>query len=239
MDARSPGSPAAVPPGPVPQRLLSGAELQVLRVLARSFRAGDLARPLPPGPPAPARAPSVAASARLFEVVRLLADHPCVVVGGRARPRLITRGELQSLPGRIWLFGLVAGLEQFLMNRIQARWSGPEWSVLLSPGRLDKARELQSERARMGHPGTLADCLQLADKAGLLLQDPAERALLGFPSASAARKAVHRIESFRNHLVHAQGIADSHWAQITSLAGRIERLLGAGRRPVPAPPSPA
>jgi len=71
----------------------------------------------------------------------------------------------------------------------------------LFPGRPEEAPELQAERARLGHA-----------------------------SASAARKALHHLEPFRNPLVHAQEVAPFRCTQIVHLAARIETILAAGHR---------
>jgi hypothetical protein len=57
------------------------------------------------------------------------------------------------------------------------------------------------------------------------MSDPEERAELGIPSPSAAKRASKQIASLRNSLAHAQGFADQDWPQIVRLARHIEAVV--------------
>jgi hypothetical protein len=50
-------------------------------------------------------------------------------------------------------------------------------------------------------------------------------AILGIPTASAAKRVNKQMESLRNCLAHAQGFADQDWPQIVRLARRARQLL--------------
>jgi hypothetical protein len=135
---------------------------------------------------------------------------------------VLSRADLEKPIGRMWLFGIVTLVEFDFIRRIRARWPDQSWAALLSPGRLDKARQLQEERARRGQPADLLDCLQLADKGSILIHDPAVLRDWGYSSKQSAKAALQDIQSLRNHLAHSQDIVAHHWHQIAGLSRRLD-----------------
>ncbi len=202
-------------------------QLRSLRVLTTAFRAADLAEPVAATSAGlPAEAPTVAAEATLFDVIRLLTDHEQIRVSGSdGAERVIARADLQKLVGRTWLFGMVAFIEIVLTTRVARRWSEAEWSAKLPAGRLEKCRQVRDERRRRGQVCELIDCLQFSDKAQILIDDPLELSLLGFASKTAAKRATGELELLRNNLAHSQEIVTDHWFQIAGLARRIEATM--------------
>jgi hypothetical protein len=87
---------------------------------------------------------------------------------------------------------------------------------------LDKAQKLLAERRRRGQHVDLADCLQLSDKAQILMEDEQQRLAFGLPTKGAAKRVIKDLESLRNNLAHAQDIVTHDWPQIARLAQRIE-----------------
>ena len=99
---------------------------------------------------------------------------------------------------------------------------GERWTALVSPARLARARELQAERERRDQGCDLVDCLQLGDKAQVLLTDPHQLEELGFSSRKAAKKVVKELESLRNNLAHAQDIVTHDWPQIARMTRNLQ-----------------
>ncbi len=139
---------------------------------------------------------------------------------------VIRKGDIEKPVVRMWLFGMITILEINLSSLIQQRWPGDDWFELCPPKRLAKARELQAERERIDQRSTLIDCLQLSDKASILLKDPEVRAEFGFTSKGQADRIVRDIESLRNNLAHGQQIVAHDWPQIIRMT---RRLRNAGR----------
>jgi hypothetical protein len=135
---------------------------------------------------------------------------------------VLCRADLEKPIGRMWLFGIVTLVEFDFIRRIRARWPDLSWTALVSAGRLDKARELQEERARRGQPADLLDCLQLADKGSILVHDPEVLRDWGYRSKQSAKAALQDIQSLRNHLAHSQAIVTHHWHQIAGLSRRLD-----------------
>jgi hypothetical protein len=122
----------------------------------------------------------------------------------------------------MWLFGIVTMLEMGLVELIQERFPKGSWIEKIGEGRLQKARDVQAERQRRNVSCDLMDCLQLSDKAQILLDDPVAKERIGMKSKKVAKRAIKDIESLRNHLAHAQDIVQHDWAQIARLSMRLE-----------------
>ncbi len=150
-----------------------------------------------------------------FAFVRLLGQ-----VGG-----VLVRDDLHKPIGRMWLFGMVTLAELLITERIRQRWPRGAWRAELSPGRLDKALDLQRERARRGQSAGLLECLQLSDKLALLVRAPEQLAEFGYRSKRAAEADMRELESLRNHLAHSQDFVASHWHQIARMTRRFEEAL--------------
>ena len=145
---------------------------------------------------------------------------------------VLSREDLEKPIGRMWLFGIVTLVEFDFIRRIRARWPDQGWTTLLSAGRLDKARELQEERRRRGHHADLLDCLQLADKGAILIQDPEVLRDWGYRSKQSAKAALQDIQSLRNHLAHSQAIVAHHWHQIAGLSRRLDDWMVENAGPI-------
>ena len=137
---------------------------------------------------------------------------------------VVTRRDIQKPLARMWLFGMITLIELLLVERIRARWPEGGWERNVPAARLKKARELAEERSRRGQASTALECLQLSDKAGVLIGDDEQLALLGFDSRKAAKRVVKELESLRNNLAHAQDIVTHDWAQIARMTSSIEEL---------------
>jgi hypothetical protein len=183
---------------------------------------GDAAR----GVRAFAPAQVLAGDAPLSEVIRVLTRYDfCFVTAMGDVAGVITRGDMQQPVVRMWLFGIITLLELEMLERIRTRWPDGGWTSLLSAGRLGKAQTLLEERRRRGQHVDLADCLQLSEKAQILMESEEERTAFGLRTKGAAKRVIKDLESLRNNLAHAQDIVTHDWPQIARLAQRIEEGL--------------
>lgn len=140
---------------------------------------------------------------------------------------VITRRDLQKPPLRMWLFGAITVLDTNLTWAITELFPRDTWQSRLTPGRLEKALALRAERERRGSECRLVDCLQVKDKADLLLSEEGNLALIGFSSRREAERLTRDIEKLRNHLAHAQELEPGHLATAARLAVSIELIIGA------------
>jgi hypothetical protein len=166
------------------------------------------------------------AGAPLSEMVRLLTQHNygfVVSLGGVNG--LVTRSDVQQPVVRMWLFGMITLIEVTISDRISERWPDGDWMEHLTPSRRAKAAELKEERIRRGQPCELIDCLQVGDKASILLKDPAEVTAFGFQSKKTAQRVIQEFQSLRNNLAHSQDIVTHDWPQIARMTARVEGML--------------
>ena len=167
----------------------------------------------------------VPGSATFADVIHVLTRHDyCFVtmLGGVAG--MISRDDINKPMVRMWLFGIVTMVEMGIVQLIRERFPDAAWQSVVSAGRLEKARQIQNERQRRNQYCELIDCLQLSDKAQILINDKDSLERLGFESKSAAKRSVKELESLRNHLAHAQDIVMHDWAQIARLVRRMEEI---------------
>jgi hypothetical protein len=170
--------------------------------------------------------------APLSEVIGILTYHDfCFVVAMGEISGVITRADIQKPIVRMWLFGIVTLTEIELSRRVRSLCADGSWTRLLSAGRLEKAEALLQERRRRGQNVELLDCLQLSDKARILMENEQQRAEFGFPTKAAAARVIRDLESLRNNLAHSQDIVTHDWPQIARLARRIEESAAGSDRP--------
>jgi hypothetical protein len=140
---------------------------------------------------------------------------------------VITRNELQNPPLRMWLFGAITVLEANMSWAIEALHPGDGWTRVVSAGRLEKAVALREMRRESGSDCRLVDCLQIKDKADILMSEREDLELLGLGSRRETSRFVREIEGLRNHLAHSQALEARHLAAATRLAGSIDSILSA------------
>ncbi len=168
----------------------------------------------------------VDADASLVDVILVLTRHEhCFVqilgqVGG-----VLQRGDVNNPIARMWLFGIVSIIEMALTRRVKERYPEGGWAAYVTEARLAKAHALRAERRRRDRSCTLLDCLQLTDKAGILIRDGSIADWMDVGSTRAAKMALKEIESLRNNLAHAQDIATHDWVQIARFAQRVEEIV--------------
>ena len=140
---------------------------------------------------------------------------------------VVTRRDLQKPPLRMWLFGAITVLDANLTWAVTKLHPNDSWRSQLTPGRLEKAVELCAERKRRGSACALIDCLQVKDKADIIMSDPASLSLLGLASRREADRLTRDVEKLRNHLAHAQELEAEHLATAAQLASSIHTILRA------------
>jgi hypothetical protein len=162
----------------------------------------------------------------LTDVIEVLTRHDwCFVTAFGSVAGVISRREVQKPAVRMWLFGIITVAELEFTERVRQKWPDESWTGLLSPERLEMARQLRAERERRKDSCQLLDCLQLGDKLEILMSNAEARAEIGIPTPSAAKRASKQIANLRNSLAHAQGFADQDWPQIVRLARHIEAMV--------------
>ena len=141
---------------------------------------------------------------------------------------IVTKGDLQKAPVRLWLFGLISLVEMQMLRLISKRFPDGSWASLSAPARLEAAKRIFAERQRRNQEADVldfSDCLQICDKATLMLKDSELSALAKFPSREAGRRFFSQLESLRNDLAHSNDILKGRWPALAELAVQCEHLL--------------
>jgi hypothetical protein len=162
----------------------------------------------------------------LASVVRRLVESPRVwltILGETSG--IITKGDLQKAPVRMWLFGITSLLEMQLLRLIRTWYPDESWKNLLSAGRVQKAEEILQDRRRRNEAIDLADCLQFADKRRIVAKTASLRSALGFRSEGEADEELQRLQQLRDELAHAQDIVSGRWPELGRIAQVAEQIL--------------
>lgn len=138
---------------------------------------------------------------------------------------IVTKGDLQKAPIRMWLFGLLYILEMQFLRLIRGYYRDGSWREHLSAGRLDKAERLFSDRKSLNEEIDLADCLEFADKKEIVVATDELRSAFGWSSKSAGLGLLDDLRGLRDDLAHAQDYLAGRWPQVVDLAQAAERLL--------------
>lgn len=193
--------------------------------------AGEHRRPFSPDLVLPDGEPLLSAFAALRE-----RRHVFITVLGHVGG-IVTRGDLQKAPVRLWLFGLVSLLEMQMLRVVRERYPNDAWTELLTEERVAGAKRVFDERRRRNEENDLSDCLQLGDKATVLMKDPELFALSGFASKRALETFFKDVGALRNALAHSNDILSGRWPAlvdlVTDLESLLERLEGAVLKPMP------
>ena len=141
-------------------------------------------------------------------------------------PDAVGPAQLDSLLFRAWLFGVLTFLEARARDRIRR---DPEWRTAISPGRLDKARELKEERARRGREMATVDALQFGDLGWLATRYQGWYTFFGVESKRQAKRLVKRLEGLRNALAHGQEVVEGEWETLVAVARSVVAIKSAER----------
>ena len=167
----------------------------------------------------------IADTASLNEVIQKLSATSCLFVRSfNEVSGIIQIRDLQKVPMRMWLFGLVTITELRVTRMIDEVCSQGSWKRYLSEGRLQLANSLKEERFRRHQQPSLLDCLQLADKGQIVARDETLRRQTRFASRRAVEEFVAALQNLRNNLAHSQDISGD-WEIIRDLAANVHRIV--------------
>jgi len=160
----------------------------------------------------------------LFSLMRKISR--MFVLDGNRVTGIVTRGDLQKAPARMFLFGFITLIEMNLLRLIRNRYPNNSWRTLLSDGRVEKANELYRKRKARNEAIDLADCLQFCDKSDLILNITMIRDRIESEIEKSGHSLLNRIETLRDKLAHAQDIVvGTTWTEIADAVTDIIELL--------------
>jgi CBS domain-containing protein len=168
----------------------------------------------------------IAQSAPLAELFGYLHDSPRVFVKDQERIiGIVTRGDLQKAPVRMYYFGLISLTEMQLLRIVRSAYPQESWKKLLTSSRLKDANDILLQRKTQNEALDLADCLQICDKLKIVCNIPEVQEYMR-NRFGKTKELTKSIESLRNKLAHANDlVTGSTWTKVIDLAGELQRLL--------------
>ena len=162
----------------------------------------------------------------LLETLGKLAEEDFVFLRFLGSPSaIVTRGDLQKAPVRMWLFGIISILEMQLLRLIKNEAEEDWWKELISPERQEDAQKVYKNRLEKKEEIGLVDCLQLGDKMTIFKKTDALFERTGFSSKNDWKSTMVKIENLRNNWAHSNEIRENSWPEKIDLAVRIEKLV--------------
>ena len=138
---------------------------------------------------------------------------------------IVTRGDLQKAPVRMWLFGIISLLEMTLLQRLREVYPEEEWKKYMSEKRIEAARNVHADRLKHNEAIDLAECLQLCDKKTIYGKSGTLKQLHPFDSKGKWDDFMTKVENLRNALAHSNSIAFGSWLEVTELVEEMEKCL--------------
>lgn len=138
---------------------------------------------------------------------------------------IITRGDLQKSPVRMWLFGLISLLEMRLVHRLREAYPDSTWLPYLNEKRIEAAQKVLKDRTKNNEAIDLAECLQLCDKKTIYGKSNLLKALHPFDSKGKWDKFMDAVVVLRDSIAHSNSVAFGPWPVISSLVDDMEKCL--------------
>ena len=138
---------------------------------------------------------------------------------------IVTRGDMQKAPVRMWLFGLITLIEMQMLRLVRDCYPDDSWKGRLTDGRVAKAVDLQTKRIQRGEAINLSDCLQFCDKRDILVRTPKLICITGVEQGGPDEECLKRLETVRDRLVHGQDVVSGLWPELVDLAAAAEDIL--------------
>jgi hypothetical protein len=134
---------------------------------------------------------------------------------------IVTRADLQKIPVRMWLFGLISLLEMH-MTQLTRRVSA--WQQSLKPVSLKNANRTYDKLRRVNQDTDLVECLQIGDKANILSTQGHLIRQLSFHDAQEWSNHFTNVIHLRNDLAHANKVL-TYGRKLHETVHRTEQLL--------------
>lgn len=146
-------------------------------------------------------------------------------VKGKSVSYIISRSDLQKIPVRMLLFGLLSLMELHVLYLIRKSYSGNQWISLLSESRIVKAKQIQDLRKERNEVIDLLEGLQFGDKKKIFECTPAL-----VKATHKSKKQLHKFfedaEALRDNLAHVQDIlAGRSWVEFINLLEDIQEFI--------------
>lgn len=160
----------------------------------------------------------------LFQAFPHIAKKRRVFIGATSEiTHIATRSDLDKIPVRLGMFGLISVLESVLREII--RRSIPEWEESLSKERLEAAQKLYELKIARSEDIDLIQCLQLGDLGSVFSKNQRFKRFGPSLSRKVYDDRIRNIGKLRDALAHSQDILPFAWEEIADLIGFIRNVL--------------
>lgn len=167
----------------------------------------------------------ISESTPILEVLEVLCEKEQLFVKVKRNiTLLVTRSDLDTIPVRIWLYGMISLFEIELKEAISNL--GIPWQNILTSNRINKASELFELKKKNNEEIDLLGCTQLADIGTIILKswDQFDQFFPSELSKKDIRHSFSRINQLRDTLAHGQKL-QMEWPEIYRLAKLISYTL--------------
>lgn len=161
----------------------------------------------------------------LFEVFPFIALNRRAFIGRNSKiTHIATRSDLDKIPVRLGLFGLISVLESVLREIVRS--SLPKWEASLSEERLDSAKKLYELKTARSEEIDLIQCLQLGDLGSIFSKNKRYKIFGASLSRNIYVDRMGNIGKLRDSLAHSQDILPFDWKEISTMIDFIKLILG-------------
>jgi hypothetical protein len=164
-------------------------------------------------------------STPLIEALHLLLVHKWLFIEeNQSITSIVTRADRDSIPVRIWLFGMISLMEKQIREKIQKQEI--VWDELISKDRFLKAQELFQNKWNDNEEIDLLSCTQLIDLSSIIRKnrnkffDVFDQSI----SNTILENKFKKLEKLRNQLAHSNPI-QMPWENILELMKIIKHAL--------------
>ncbi len=169
----------------------------------------------------------ISESTPIADVFGLLLEHKRLFVMEKTKLNsIVTISDLDKIPIRIWLFGLVS-LAEFYIKKLILTEKIP-WVQCLSEERLKAARKLFDDKQKRNEEIDLLHCVQLSDLIDIIRKHDVLLQILGLEKQgkNQMRKLFKDTNKLRDALAHSQESLPP-WETIFEITQFLQRMLDA------------
>ena len=161
----------------------------------------------------------------MFAAIKILKHKERIFVLIRGKiTGIVTRGDLQKAPMRMFLFSIVTLIEMHMLRIVRLRFPDESWKNILSDNRLRRAQEIFNMRKKNNVEIDLADCLQFCDKKIILLSTVEFKKIFSILGLNG-KHFLKDLEDLRNDLAHGCDIITTRRSQFIDLGLQAKNFL--------------
>ncbi|MFM7181517.1 MAG: hypothetical protein ACKO2G_08650 [Verrucomicrobiales bacterium] len=162
----------------------------------------------------------------LLAALKALKHNKCLFVRFLGQPSgIVTRGDLQKAPTRMWLFGLITLFEMQMLRCIRRVYPDESWKSVLTAEPIRKAEEKLTKLKKRNEATSLDDCLTLEDKAIIFKDSKNLLKILDMRYGAEWWQFFSSLRDLRNDLAHAGDFMPQEWTKHDELINRLVKLL--------------